>query len=97
MSASRKILFPEVKGINLAIFFLRKTKWQNKRTSPEAGLMKTEAKSLWAATQVSISEKEEESATQHAEKGGKLEGGTLTAMAMEESLEQQLVSGAQIQ
>lgn len=47
--------------------------------------MKTEVKSLWAATEVSISEeKEEESAAQCAEKGGKLEGGTLTAVAMEE-------------
>lgn len=57
--------------------------------------MKAEVKSLWAIIQVSTGEKEEEeSAVQHAEKGGKPEGGTLTAMAMEESLEQAVVNGA---
>lgn len=50
--------------------------------------MKTEVKSLWAATRVSISEKEgEDSAPQHAGNGG-----TLTAMAMEESLEQAVLN-----
>lgn len=59
--------------------------------------MKTEVKSLWAATQVSISgKKKEESAIQHAGKEGKFEGGTLTAMALEESLEQAVMNGAQI-
>lgn len=60
--------------------------------------MKAEVKSLWAAIQVSIGEKkEEERAVQHAEKGGKPEGGTLTAVVMEESLEQAIMNGALIQ
>lgn len=60
--------------------------------------METEVKSLWAATEVSISEKEEEeSAIQHAGKReASLRDGTLTTMAMEESLEQAVMKGAQI-
>lgn len=60
--------------------------------------METEVKSLWAATEVSISEKEEEeSAIQHAGKReASLRDGTLTAMAVEESLEQAVMKGAQI-
>lgn len=92
LSARRKILFPEIRGITLsaAIFCLQKNEGQDQQNFPEAGLMKTEVKSLWAATQVFISEKEEEdSAPQNAEKGGKPEGGTLTAMSMEESWNKQ--------
>lgn len=60
--------------------------------------METEVKSLWAATEASINEKEEEeSAIQHAGKReASLRDGTLTAMAMEESLEQAVMKGAQI-
>lgn len=62
LSTRRKILFPEIKGITLspAFFFLKKNKGQDQQNFPEAGLMKTEVKSLWAATEVSISEKETE-------------------------------------
>lgn len=62
--------------------------------------MGTEAKSLWTATRVSIRaiEKDEElSAIQDAEREESLGVCTAIAMAMEESLEEEVMNRAQIQ
>lgn len=104
LPARGKVVFSQRWNESLYLLqqFLSWTKRSGKthRTSPEAALMETEVKSLWAATRVSIKDvekKEEESAIQHAEREVSLKGCTATVTAMEEGLEQAVMNRAQIQ